>query len=353
MADWNSSMQQSFEFYVVDPSTWMDMKPLNKIIKKCTIVRDSNDSSLGYATIDCTENIGECYIRVYLITIQNGVREKHVLGTFLIQTPSISFNGKTQEISMDAYTPLIELKEKMPPIGYSVLKGDNIMELAYRICRENMRAPVIKSSCKTEIFDDFVAEQDDTWLSFLTDFISNAKFDFSLNEMGHVLFAPRQDISALQPIKTFDDGNSSILYPDVTMDRDLYGIPNAVEVVYSKDNIYYYSKVVNDDINSPISTVNRGREIIHRVSNPDFGGSPNQYLMDEYAEQLLRSLSSLEYTITYSHGYCPVRVGDCVRLDYHRAGLTNIKAKVVRQTIKCEPGCPVEEKAIFTAKMWR
>ena len=115
----------------------------------------------------------------------------------------------------------------------------------------------------------------------------------------------------------------------------------------------YYKKVVNDDSNSPISTISRGREIVYRVENPDLIGEPTEDQINEYAEQLLSRLSSLEYSVTYTHGYCPVRLGDCVRLNYSRAGLSNIKAKVVSQTIKCEPGCPVTEKAVFTAKLWR
>ena len=98
--------------------------------------------------------------------------------------------------------------------------------------------------------------------------------------------------------------------------------------------------------------MNRGREIVHRVTDPDMIGNPTNNQIQEYAEQLLRELSTLEYTLTYSHGYCPVRVGDCVRLNYTRAGLTDIKAKVISQSIKCEPGCPVSEKAVFTKKLW-
>ena len=139
---------------------------------------------------------------------------------------------------------------------------------------------------------------------------------------------------------------------ELTMDHDLYGIPNVVEVIYSNGNDNYYSKVVNDDVNSPISTVNRGREIVHRVTNPEFVGDPTKYQIKEYAEQLLRNLSTLEYSVSYTHGYCPVRVGDCVRLNYSKAGITDVKAKIVSQSIKCEPGCPVTEKAVFTTKLW-
>jgi hypothetical protein len=308
--------------------------------------------TLGSASIDVAESLGECYIRAYLITIQNGIREKHPLGTFLIQTPSITFDGKIQSVSMDAYTPLLELKECPPPLGYSLLKDDNIMDNAYRITRENVRAPVVAPDCPTTLNGDFVSDPSETWLSYVGDLIANAKYRFDLDEMGRILFAPHQDTASLQPVWTFDDGNSSILYPDITLDRDLYGIPNVVEVIYSNGKNNYYYTAVNDDPNSPTSTINRGRRIVHRVTDPDLAGISTAEQIEEYAKQLLKELSTLEYTVSYTHGYCPVRVGDCVRLNYKKANLVDVKAKVISQSIKCDPGCPVTEKVVFTTKLW-
>jgi hypothetical protein len=344
-------MQQTFEYYIVDPGTWKDTKRLDNV-KSCTINRDSDAETLGSATIDVTESLGECYIRIYLITIQNGVKEKHPLGTFLVQTPSSSFDGKIRTVSMDAYTPLLELKENPPPIGYSLLEGDNIMQKAYQICRENARAPVVEAKSDEVLHYDFVANTNDTWITFLIDLIGTAKYNFSLDEMGRILFSPKQDTASLQPVWSFDDGNSSILYSDITMDHDIYGVPNVVEVVYSNGSEVYQTRVVNDDPNSPISTVNRGREIVYRDTSPEIVGNPTRLELDEYANRLLRELSSLEYTVSYSHGYCPTRVGDCVRLNYKRAGITNIKARIVSQSISCEAGCKVTEKAVFTNKLW-
>ena len=351
MADWTWSMQQTFEYYVVDPNTWKDTKKLDNV-KSCTITRDSDAETLGSATIDVTESLGECYIRVYLITIQNGVKERHPLGTFLVQTPSSSFDGKIRSVSMDAYTPLLELKENPPPLGYSLLEEDNIMKKAYQLCREHARAPVVEAPCEETLNYDFVANTSDTWLTFISDLIGNAKYSFALDELGRILFSPKQDTASLQPIWTYDDGNSSILYSDITMDHDLYGVPNVVEVVYTNGSDTYHARVVNDDPNSPISTVNRGREIVHRVTNPDGVGNATEFQITEYANKLLRQLSSLEYSVSYSHGYCPTRIGDCVRLNYRRAGINNIKARVVSQNIRCEAGCKVTEKAVFTTKLW-
>ena len=352
MADWLSSMQQTFEYYIVDPKTWKDIELIDAV-KSSTIQRDAEAETLGSATIDMTESVGESYIRIYLITIQNGLRERHPLGTFLVQTPSLNFNGRLQNISVDAYTPLIELKESPPPLGYSILKNSNVMDFAYRLARERARAPVVKTECNTLLGMNFTASTDDTWLTFLSDLIANAKYNFALDEMGRILLSPYQDTASLQPVWTYNDDNSSILYPEISVDRDLYGIPNVVEVIHSNGAGYYFVRAVNDDPNSVTSTVNRGREIIHRVNNPDLVGKPTESQVKDYANQLLRELSVLEYTVTYTHGYCPVRLGDCVRLNYARAGITNIKAKVISQTIKCEPGCPVTEKAVFTTRLWR
>ena len=352
MPDWSASMQQTFEYYMVDPTTWRDTEQITNV-KSFSANRDSDAETLGSASIDVTDSLGECYIRAYLITIQNGITEKFPLGTFLVQTPSSSFDGKIRNVSMDAYTPLLELKENPPPLGYSLMKGENIMDVAYRLTREHLRAPVVEANCDTILSYDFVADTSDTWLSFLTDLIANAKYSYGLDELGRILFTPKQDTASLQPVWTYNDDNSSILLPDFSMDHDLYGIPNVVEVVYSNSLGTIYAKAVNDDENSPISTVNRGREIIHRVTDPELAGNSSERQIQEYAEQLLRNLSCLEYTVTYTHGYCPVRLGDCVRLNYERAGITDMKAKVISQSIKCTTGCQVTEKAVFTKKLWR
>lgn len=353
MADWTSAMQQTFEYYIVDPGTWKDDKKINTVISS-RISRDSGAETLGSASITMTESVGECYIRIYLVTIQNGIRERWPLGTYMVQTPSYSFDGKVRNITMDAYTPLIELKEKHPPLGYSVYKYENIMERVCLIMRENMRAPIVKSESEKgeTLHSNFIANLDDTWMTFVKDLIANAEMRIDLDELGRVLFMPIQELAALQPVWTFDTNNSSILYPNFNIEHDLYGIPNEVEVIHTKNNISVSVKVVNDDPNSPVSTVNRGRRITHRITDPAIPGTPNEAQLKEYAMSVLKDMSSIEYTVSYTHGYCPVRVGDCVRLNYPAAGLRNVKAKIISQTIDCVPGCPVTDKAVFTSNLW-
>lgn len=351
MVDWTASMEQTYEYYIVDPRTWKDIAPLTNV-KSSNITRDLEVETLGSATFDVTELIGETYVRAYLVVIQNGVRSRHPLGTYLVQTPSSRFEGQMRNVTLDAYTPLLELKENPPPLGYSILKDANIMESAYLLCRDHARAPVVRPSCATTLHKHFVANTSDNWLIYTSDLVAQANYRLDLDELGRILFAPKQDLASMQPVWTYDDGNSSILRPGLTMQHDLYGIPNVVEVVYANDMVCYTARVVNDDPNSPISTVNRGREILYVDPNPSISGIPTKAQLEEYARLLLIQLSTVEYTLTYEHGYCGTRPGDCVRLNYSRADLQDIKARIVSQSIKCKTGCVVTEKAVYTTKLW-
>lgn len=352
MVDWTDSMEQQFEYYIVDEKTWKDVKLLNNITS-CSISRDLDTDTLGSASVSMKDMVGECYIRIYLVTIQNGVKERHPLGTFLLQTPSSSFDGKTNDVTVDGYTPLMELKENQPPIGYALLKDENILQRAIEIVKTNCRIPVIETTSTKLLTGDFVSNTNDTWIKFCIDLLAQANFHFNLDDYGKILFEPDQKIEELQPVYTFDDGNSSILYPELTLKHDIYKIPNVVELTADTPEGQYYTMAINDDPNSPTSTVRRKRRIVYRIEKPNLPGVSTREQLDEYVQKTLSELSSVEYKITFQHGYYPIRIGDCVRLNYKQAGFRDIKAKIISQSISCKPGCTIKETAVFTTKLWK
>ena len=359
MPDWTRSMQQTFEFYKVDPGTWGITEKLD-FFKSGSIVRDLENETSGSASFSTTKAIGECYIRPFLVTTQysrdNGTRSESVerfpLGTYLCQTPGTKFDGLTEDYSIEAYTPLIELKEKTVPVGYGLRAGTRILATARNIIRENMRGPVVGGTSTDELSSNFASNLDDTWITFISDLLLCGNYMLDLDNTGQVLFSPIQNVSSMQPRWIYTDDNSSILYPSISVERDLYGIPNVVEVVYSNETTNLFSRVSNQLASSPTSVPSRGRTIIYREQNPEISGIVTQSVLDTTARNILREKSSIEYKITYTHGYCPVRVGDCVLLNYKRAGLDGVRAKVIRQSIKLEPGCPVEETAVYTETLW-
>ena len=351
--DYAKTMVRTYEYYKVDPVTWLNTERLDNITTS-KIVYDAGADTLGSATFDISSDVGECYIRTYMVMIQDKREHKECLGTHLCQTKGGSFDGKRQSVSIDAYTALAELKEQPPPIGYSVLIGSNVLGLVSNLVRETIRPPIIPSTGTAELTTNFVSTLDDTWFTFLRDLLSTVNYGFGLDDLGRIILVPKQDFNSLQPVWTYNDNNSSILQPDVKVSHDLYGIPNVLEVIYSDENqgTSVSVKVINDDPNSPVSTVNRGRQIVNRITDPEVYGVPDEEQLTAYARRQLRYLSSLEYTVTYTHAYCPVRVNDCVLLNYERADLKNVKAKVIRQSIKCDTSGQVEETAIYSTNLW-
>lgn len=357
--DWTQSMQQSFSFYKVNPNTWRDEERLDTILS-AEIVRDSEEETLGYATFSADDIEGEFYIRTYMDVTQNGKFYHIPLSTNLTQTSISGYDGKRNNLTIDSYTPLIELKEKNPPIGFYFDKGDNILEKTKSWTDQLCRAPVL--DWKTPSWDitvkdenGFVSENDETWMTFLTAFLKNAKHVYRLTELGEIYFDEDNQSVETQSVFTYSDDGLSILYPEISMTQDLYDIPNVVELVISKPDMNrgLLIRAVNDNPNSIISTVKRGREIVTRINDPDITGYNNEAQFQQLAEKLLDDLSSVEYILEYKHGFCPVKLGDCVTINYKKANLRNIRAKVIKQTITCEPGCPVNETASYTVNLRR
>lgn len=352
MPDWTQSMKQTYRYFIVDPATWGNKKEIRNI-EASTVTYDLKAETLGTASFKITgDDVGECYIRPYVEIFQNGMTERFPLGTFLVQTPTENFNGMYKSLILSAYSPLLEVRDVYPPIGYTVDEGSNIMSSAYDILKENVRVPVIKPSCDKELIADYVAEPNDSMLTYLSNLLSVADYRFDLDELGRIGFMPIPRFDTMQPVWTYDDDDTSILYHEVSTERDLYGIPNVVEVIYSGPDGAVFATAENNDNDSPTSIKNRGRKVMYRDTNPNFSGTPTIEMVQDYADRLLEQKSSLEYTITYSHGFCPTRVGQCVRINYSRAGLYNVKAFITRQNINMDEGCKVEETATFTRKLW-
>lgn len=353
MIDWTKSMRQTFEYYVVDPSTWLDISQITTV-KSCSITRDSSLDTLGNAALECDEDLNDRYIRAYLIATQHGETEKIPLGTHIYQSPSTVFDGKRETYSFDGYTPLIELKEKPMQVGFAIQKNANILESAYTILTDNsLRAPVVEGSDPKTLTGAFLSEIDDTRLTFVSDLLASAGYSLGLDELSKVIFVPDRDLAAMKPVWEYTDDNSSILYPNFTLSRDIFGIPNRIEVIYSPSNATpLMATDQNNDRASIVSYPSRGRLIVHRETDPDVVEGITQAQLNAYAHKKLMELSSVDYQVSYKHGYCPVRLGDCVRLRYKRAGFTNENARVIRQTITCKEGCVVEETAVLTNHLW-
>ena len=119
MIDWTASMKQTYEFYIVNPISGMNVSKLDKVTG-ATINRDISSDTQVSGSIEYDGELDEAYVRVYLVAEQGDELEKIPLITMLCQTPSVKFNGKRKTTSITGYSPLLELQNVYPPIGYTI-----------------------------------------------------------------------------------------------------------------------------------------------------------------------------------------------------------------------------------------
>ena len=366
-------MQQTFEFYTVDPNNWYDDQKLENIIS-CDLTHDLTSDKRGNASIAVTEPLPECYIRTYLVVTQAGYMHKICLGTYLYMTSSDSFDGMKHNITMTGYTPMVELEEKLPPLGFHIvgitnrkhssdapMVTDAIKDIVttYTRCEIENRTVIQKP-----LLNDFVAGTNDNFLTVINNILNASslqQYILTVDEWGTIIVKDKPVLEDAIPTYIYTDDNSSILLPSLDTNDDIYGIPNVVEVLYTGDKRLPAIRVIvkNEDPTSIVSIPSRGREIAKRFTITNIAAPVNDYSeaavraqVTAQAERLLEAASTINKTISYSHGYCDVKVGDTVLINYERAGVTGIRAKVVSQRISCKPGCQVDEQAVYTKKLW-
>lgn len=351
MPDWTRGYQETFEFWKVDPYTMADVSPLRSVTA-CDITRDAETDKIESARISLDEDISEeAYIRCYLSVTQDGTTERVCLGTWLAQSPTAEYDGKTITRTVECLSPLQELSDDMPPVGYSV-KDVKALAAAYDLASSHVRGNVVQPRDGALVTEAFVADDGDTWLSFVADLAAKDRHHLTLDPYGDIGFAPDTNGSALAPVWEYDDGNASILEAEVTDEADWYGIPNVVEVIVSTDTGSIVGRAENDDENSMVSTASRGRTVLKRVTDAQLADNPTQDDVDAYARKVLRESSQIERRITYTHAYNGVKLGDGVALRYTRHGLNVSRAKVVRQEMSCGTGMTVKETAVYTETLW-
>mgnify|MGYP007104068222 CR=1 FL=1 len=144
--DWTRGMSLSFDYYLVDVSTWRDLQKIDTVTT-CHITRDIDMATLGQSSFTIVDlDDGERWIRCYMVASQDGEQERICLGTFLVQTPRKTSDGRATFMKCTAYPPLRVLAEAKPNTGYALAAGSNCLEAATSICAGLVGYIVVKDT---------------------------------------------------------------------------------------------------------------------------------------------------------------------------------------------------------------
>lgn len=348
-------MAVEWSWWRVDPSTWRDVAPLESVVS-ADVTYDADTSTYVSASLETDESLGgELWARCYLDAVQGGIRERICVATVLCEPSNREIGVAIATTRVDGYGTLRALEDERVGIGWSITEGTPALHAAASVARQYGLAPVVEPPGSTYVMDEaWVAGDDDSALDVVRKLAAKAGQEVTSDPYGRTTLVPAMRTSALAPVMTLDDSrDSGILLPGVTEATEWLDVPNVVEVVHSEDNRTVLAIATNDDPNSPMSTVSRGRRVVARVIDPDeLGAGCSQEAADLLAKKLLSERSCRVRTVEYTRGFDPrIECGDCVRVVLARHDL-DVTGRVVRQDLTCSTEATVRETITAQERVW-
>lgn len=148
---------------------------------------------------------------------------------------------------------------------------------------------------------------------------------------------PSQRPPVYEMLAPFSDGPNSVMSPDWTQDRDIYGIPNRVVVIGQGDseNPALVAVAENTDPSSPFSRSSRGRwitEVLTDVEAVDIAE------LESYAVRRLAESSSVTSSIKLKHIFLPnLPVNSTVLFTNEKAKMTEVLCYLSSTTVNFDP----------------
>ena len=138
-------------------------------------------------------------------------------------------------------------------------------------------------------------------------------------------------------VASFDALDNDSIEPQLSVTRDWYDCPNVFRAI--EDDLSAVARDDNPD--SPLSTINRGREIWLEETDCDLG--ENESIAD-YAIRRLKEEQAVAFSVEYTRRFNPdVQVGDKIRLHYPEQKVTG-NFEIVSQSITLGYGCRTSEE---------
>lgn len=321
MIDWGKGYSASFYAEQVDSSTWRDVGVIE--ITGGTVKRE-NEGKRQSADIDCIDyRIPiEQWIRVYMDIQQAGSSAHVPLFTGLATTPDSDMHGSLTKNSLACYSVLKPAEDIILERGWYAMAGSSAGDIITDLLFATP-APVEFGAGIPSLFETIVAEDNETCLSMLDKVLDSIGWRMRITGDGTIQILP----PASEAVASFDPLENDVIESDIKVSQDWSACPN-VCVAVSRDET---GTARDDDPDSPLSTVNRGREVWMRQSGVTLADNES---ITEYAARMLREAQRAELTATYTRRYVPdVMPGDLVGLKYPEQRLNGL-FEVGSQSVK-------------------
>lgn len=287
-------------------------------------------------------------VRVYYrFTDELGETAQFALGTFFLNVGDPTYEGGEVSGSVDLESVLrVALKGKYGRY-YTVKAGTNAVSKAAQII-ESLGLRTNKPTSSYRLARDVVYEPDQCWLDIVNDLLGMAGYASAWPDAyGVVQMAPYVEPTAREPSWLFDDGERSIMLPEVVVTDNTEDTVNAVRLTYQTEEESLWAAAINNDRNSEASIACKGYEVTHTETVSELAGdtkAERQENLKAKARTMLMDKSSGVEHVKWRHPWVPLAPNDAAGIDYLMASL-NWRGAITSQEIDIGDHCEVESDA--------
>ncbi len=333
--EWSKGFSAVFYACFVDPNTWRD-------IERFEIKADSQISRSDTALIEAADVLtdqaftGEKWIRLYMDTRQNGATGHVALFTGIAAAPSEDIFWLKSRYALECYSVLKPAEDVLLPRGYFVpadMDGGQIIKHLL----EATPGPVEIIGETPALTNAIIAEQGENHLSMVQKVLHAINRRIRIQGDGTIQICEK----AAEPAAVYDPLNNDAVEPQLTITHDWFSCPNVFRAIANDAAVTF----IDDREDSPLSTVNRGREVWMEEDNCNLNAGEG---IHAYAKRRLSEEQARGYELSYSRRFNPdITIGDIVGLRYPASGIDG-NYKVVAQKLTLGNGCRTEEECEYS-----
>lgn len=218
-------------------------------------------------------------------------------GTFIISSKPTTVNGEYVSSTLECYDETYILDQSATSSRMYFASGSNYIDSIESILVGSGLSNIIADANTGTMNADHDWDLGTTKLEIINQLLDEINYEHVYTDGNGYIHLQKKSTSFV-PKWIYRQNDQSIMSMEMTKQKDIYNIPNVfVGVVTSPDVSTLTFKKTNDNVQSELSTVNRGYELckVYEFNDISTEAELESYINDEY----LKSLMATE-TITFS-----------------------------------------------------
>lgn len=339
--NWARSYTSEWRVFRVNRKTWADGQKLDGV-DTASITRTADGSLLESGDMEVTGAFETDYYRIVMTAKQGGEVVRENVATLLFDISNGEHDYGTVKNKAKGYSVLYPASTTAVMTGEYAPAGVDGVKYAKELLESAINAPVEAEG--SFMLNDHIVHEPGTFILDAVWAVLNAGPDggyvIQIDGRGVVHIRPRPT----EPALVLDSAAKGVMLNGIEYTSDISKIPNRYIVIDGNNK----TLAVNDDTESPVSTVKRG----YYVDAVDTSATPiNGETLGEYARRKLAEASVLETEYSYKREYAPT----VLLYSMIRASLRGLEGdlRVKSQSIDCGHGIMVSEKVTEETVLWQ